>query len=57
VPLALQADRLVVMQAGCIRAEGRVDDPQVHEVLAAVFEHAIRIERLDNRLMALPNLD
>jgi iron complex transport system ATP-binding protein len=57
VPLALQADRLVIMQAGCIRAEGRVDDPVVHEALATVFEHAIRIERLDNRFMALPNLD
>jgi iron complex transport system ATP-binding protein len=57
VPLALQADRLVIMQAGRIRAEGRVDDPVVHEALAAVFEHAIRIERLDNRFMALPNLD
>ena len=57
VPLALQADRLVIMQAGRIRAEGRVDDPRVHEALAAVFENAIRIERLDNRYLALPNLD
>jgi iron complex transport system ATP-binding protein len=57
VPLALQADRLVVMQAGRISAEGRVDDPQMHTALSAVFDHAIRIERLGDRFMALPNLD
>ncbi|MGY4829580.1 ABC transporter ATP-binding protein [Sphaerotilaceae bacterium SBD11-9] len=57
VPLALQADRLVIMQSGRIRAEGPVDDGAVHRALAEVFEGAIRIERLDNRLIALPNLD
>lgn len=57
VPLALQADRLVIMQAGSIRAEGRADDPAVHDVLAAVFDHALRIERFGHRYMALPNLD
>jgi len=57
VPLALQADRLVIMQAGRVAAVGRVDDPAVHDALAAVFDHAIRIERFGNRFMALPNLD
>lgn len=57
VPLALQADRLVIMQAGRIRAEGAVDDPAVHEALSAVFDHAIRIERFGGRFMALPNLE
>ncbi len=57
VPLALQADRLVIMQAGTICAEGAVDDPAVHDALCAVFEHAIRIERFGGRYMALPNLD
>ena len=57
VPLALQADRLVVMQAGRIVAEGAVDDAAVHASLTAVFDHAIRIERFGDRFMALPNLD
>jgi iron complex transport system ATP-binding protein len=57
VPLALQADRLVVMQAGRIVSEGAVDDPAVHASLTAVFDHAIRIERFGDRFMALPNLD
>jgi iron complex transport system ATP-binding protein len=57
VPLALQADRLVIMQAGRIRAEGAVNAPHVHAALSAVFDHAIRIERFGDRYMALPNLD
>jgi len=57
VPLALQADRLVIMQAGRIIAEGAVDDAAVHAALTAVFDHAIRIERFGTRFMALPNLD
>ena len=57
VPLALQADRLVVIQAGTIRAEGAVDDPQVHAALISVFDNAIRIQHLNGRYMALPNLD
>ena len=57
VPLALQADRLVVMQAGRIHAEGAVDDPRVHQALTTVFDNALRIERFGTRFMALPNLD
>lgn len=55
--LALQADRLLIMQAGSIRAEGQVGDPAVHDALAAVFDQAIRIERFNGRYIALPNLD
>ncbi|MBX3618553.1 MAG: ABC transporter ATP-binding protein [Rhizobacter sp.] len=57
LPLALLADHLVVMQAGSIRAQGRVGDPAVHDALAAVFDHAIRIERFNDRYIALPRLD
>lgn len=56
LPLALQADRVVVMQAGRIVASGAHDDPQLHAVLAEVFEHAVRIERLGTRYIALPRL-
>jgi iron complex transport system ATP-binding protein len=55
--LALQAERLVVLQAGSIRARGGVDDPAVHAALVQVFDHAIRIERFGDRYMALPHLE
>jgi iron complex transport system ATP-binding protein len=54
--LALQADRLVVMQAGRIRAQGAHDEPAVHVALIDVFDRAIRIERLGERYIVLPNL-
>ncbi len=57
LPLALQADHLVVMQAGRVVAEGRSDDRAVHAALESVFDHAVRIERFGDRLVALPNLD
>lgn len=57
LPLALRADQLVVMQAGCVVAEGRSDDPAVHAALVAVFDHAVRIELFGDRFVALPNLD
>jgi iron complex transport system ATP-binding protein len=57
LPLALQADRLVVMQAGQIRAQGAHDDPAVHAALIEVFDHAIRIERLGGRCIVLPDLE
>ena len=56
VSLALQADRLVVMQDGQVRGQGSHDDPALHDTLTAVFDHALRIERLGSRLMAVPNL-
>ena len=56
LPLALQADRVVVMQAGCVVASGAHDDPRLHAALTEVFEHAVRIERLGGRYIALPGL-
>jgi iron complex transport system ATP-binding protein len=54
--LALQADRLVVMQAGRITAEGPRDDPQLHLELRAVFDNAVRVERLRDRWIAVSAL-
>jgi iron complex transport system ATP-binding protein len=56
LPLALQADRIVVMSAGRVIAGGRHDDGAVHAALMAVFEQAIRIQRLGERYIAVPNL-
>jgi iron complex transport system ATP-binding protein len=54
--LALQADRLLVMERGRVAAEGTCDDPQVQQALVRVFAHAIRIERLQGRWVAVPEL-
>jgi iron complex transport system ATP-binding protein len=56
LPLALQADRIVVMSAGRVFAEGAHDDPTVHAALMAVFDQAICIQRLGDRFIAVPNL-
>ena len=44
LPIALQADRLLVLQRGRLRADGAPGDPDVQAALVAVFEGAIRIE-------------
>ncbi|MDP4300595.1 ABC transporter ATP-binding protein [Leptothrix discophora] len=61
--LALAADRLVVLEkatagpgGGHIRAVGAPDDPAVHAALRDVFGGAIRIERLGDEWLALPDL-
>ncbi|HMO47640.1 MAG TPA: ABC transporter ATP-binding protein [Rubrivivax sp.] len=56
LPLALQADRVVVMRAGRIVASGAHDDPALHAALVEVFDHAVRIERAGARHIALPRL-
>jgi iron complex transport system ATP-binding protein len=54
--LALLADRLVVMDGGEIRAAGSRDDPALHAAFVEVFDDAIRIERLGERWIAVPDL-
>ena len=43
---ALRADRIVVLSAGRLRAEGPPADPAVRDALVEVFGHAIRIDAL-----------
>ena len=45
LPIALRADRLLVMDGGRLQAEGPPADPAVQAALVRVFGHAIRIER------------
>lgn len=58
--LALAADRLLVLAAGRLQADGPPADPAVRRALAEVFGHAIRIERIvtdaGERWAALPEL-
>jgi len=55
--LALLADRLVVMDGGRIRAEGSRDDPALHAAFVDVFGGAIRIERIGERWITVPQLE
>jgi len=57
LPLALQADRIVVLQAGRVVAQGAYDDTALHAALCAVFEQAIRIQPIGDRFIAVPRLD
>jgi iron complex transport system ATP-binding protein len=56
LPLALQADQVLLMQGGRVVASGAHDDPALHAALCAVFDGAIRIHRVGVRFSALPNL-
>ena len=58
--LALQADELVVMAAGRVRAQGPCSDAEVRAALVEVFHGAVRIERLGEgdaaQWVAVPHL-
>ena len=54
--LALLADRLVVLRQGRVEAQGPCDDPAVHAALVRVFGGAVRIERLGQGFIAVPDL-
>jgi iron complex transport system ATP-binding protein len=56
LPLALQADRLVVLRDGQVAACGAHDDAALHAALRQVFDQALRIERAGSRFVALPDL-
>jgi len=44
--LALQADRIVVLRAGTVRAAGAPGEPMLHAALEAAFDHAVRVQAL-----------
>ena len=56
LPLALQADRLVVIQDGRVRADGSPRSTEVQGSLVTVFGGALSIERVGGRLTAVPRL-
>jgi iron complex transport system ATP-binding protein len=56
LPLALQADRLLVMRAGRIVAAGAPGEPALQAALAGVFDGAVRIEGVGGSWIAVPNL-
>jgi iron complex transport system ATP-binding protein len=57
LPVALMANRLLVLSAGRVVALGDCDDPDLHQALMRTFEGAIRVLPLDGRWTVLPAFD
>ncbi len=57
LPLALHADRILVMREGAVQAVGAHDDPNLHAALVATFDNAIRIDTRGARPIAMPHLE
>jgi iron complex transport system ATP-binding protein len=60
LPLALHADRVLVLQRGRVVADGAHDDPALHAAVAAVFDGAVRIvpgQGAGTRASVQPNVD
>jgi iron complex transport system ATP-binding protein len=56
LPLALQAERLLVLHGGRLRADAPSDSADAHAALVEVFDGAVSIERIRGRLTAVPVL-
>lgn len=57
IGLALQADHVVVLRDGSVVGQGPSQDPELHRILEAVFEHRIRIRSVDGQWVVLPRLN
>jgi len=55
LPMALAADELVVMNHGRVMHHGGSGDPATHAALEQVFDHRIRVHRVADQWIALPN--
>jgi iron complex transport system ATP-binding protein len=55
LPMALAADALVVMDQGRVVHHGASGDPATHAALEQVFDHRIRVHRVADQWIALPN--
>ena len=56
ISVALHADELVVMADGRVTHQGLCSDAATHQALEAVFDHRIRVHRLQDQWLALPHL-
>jgi iron complex transport system ATP-binding protein len=57
LPLAMHADRVIVMERGGIRADAKPDEAALHAAIVDVFDGAVRIDTTRGRPMVLPNID
>ena len=55
ITMALHADEVVVMDAGCVVHHGPCSRPDTHQALEAVFGGRIAVRQVDGRWVALPN--
>ena len=56
LPLALQAERLLVLQGGRVHADASSASTEAHAALVEVFGGAVSIERVNGRLTTVPVL-
>ncbi len=59
LPLALQADRLLLMDRGRVVGDGAHDDPKLHAALSVLFGDALKIVQVGGpgaRFIAVPDL-
>jgi iron complex transport system ATP-binding protein len=56
ISLALQADELVLLAQGRVSYQGACTDAATHRALEDVFDHRIRIARIENQWVSLPKL-
>jgi iron complex transport system ATP-binding protein len=54
--VALQADDMLILQAGRVAHHGACADPATHAALEAVFEHRIQVRQLDGQWLVLPRM-
>jgi iron complex transport system ATP-binding protein len=54
LPAALQADTLVIVDAGRIVHQGASADPATHRALEAVFHHRIAVHRVADQWITIP---
>jgi iron complex transport system ATP-binding protein len=56
LPLALHADRVLVLQGGRVRAEGRPAEPALQHALVQAFDGAVRIDSHHGQAVVVPAL-
>jgi iron complex transport system ATP-binding protein len=56
LPLALLADRVLILRDGRMCWQGRSDDPSTHAALVDAFDGAIRIEQFGGRAQVVPDV-
>jgi iron complex transport system ATP-binding protein len=55
IHFALRADHLVMLSEGKLHFQGSSQDPRTHQALVALFNGRIRLEKLGDDWVALPN--
>ncbi len=53
--VALQADELIVMAGGQVLHQGRPEDAATHAALQEVFDHRLKLLKVDEQWLALPH--